>query len=101
MLETEGFAALAEHFKILGDGSRLRIFWILCHGEDSVSGLSDKVQMSSPAVSHHLKQLRLAKLIEARREGREVYYRASNTEEVHKLHHFVEELMHISCEACE
>lgn len=101
MLEIEDFTALAERFKILGDGSRLRIFWILCHSKECVSSLSIRMQMSPPAVSHHLKQLRLARLLTQHREGKEVYYHAADSTEVHQLHHAIEALMHISCEACE
>ena len=36
--------------------------------------ISAMVEMSSPAVSHHLKLLKSANLITSRREGKEVYY---------------------------
>ena len=42
----------------LSDSSRVRIFWLLCHCEECVIDLSAMVGMSSPAVSHHLRQLR-------------------------------------------
>lgn len=53
--------------------------------------------MSSPAVSHHLKQLRSAGLIVNRREGKEVYYTAADTEQVRLLHQMIEELVKIAC----
>ncbi len=37
--------------------------------------------MSSPAASHHLRSLRDSRLIVSRRAGKEVYYKASDTEE--------------------
>ena len=39
--------------KWLGDPSRLRIFWLLCHCEECVINIAALTNMSSPAVSHH------------------------------------------------
>lgn len=97
MPSVENFQTIAEIFRQLGDGSRLRIFWILCHCEECVVNLSSMVGMSSPAVSHHLKQLRSAGLIVNRREGKEVYYTAADTEQARLLHQMVEELVKIAC----
>ncbi len=91
------FQTVADIFKQLGDGSRLRIFWLLCHGEECVINLSSMMDMSSPAVSHHLKQLKAGGLIVSRREGKEVYYRAAATEQARLLHHMIESLMQIAC----
>ena len=91
------FQTVSDIFKQLGDGSRIRIFWILCHCEECVINLSALVDMSSPAVSHHLKQLKAGGLIVSRREGKEVYYKAAETEQVQLLHHAIEDLVKISC----
>ena len=50
-------AGVSEAMKQLGDPSRLRIFWLLCHCEECVLYIAALVNMSSPAVSHHLKLL--------------------------------------------
>lgn len=97
MPEAEDFQLLAESFRLLGDGSRLRIFWILCHQELCVINLSALMDMSSPAVSHHLKQLRAGALITSRREGKEVYYQAADTKQARLLHDAIEALMAIRC----
>ena len=68
------FANISELFRQLSDCSRIKIFWILCHCEECVINLSAMMDMSSPAVSHHLKLLKSAGLITSRREGKEVYY---------------------------
>ena len=60
---TEGFQAVADVFRQLSDGNRVRIFWILCHCEECVTNLSVMMGMSSPAISHHLRQLKNAGLI--------------------------------------
>lgn len=97
MPSVENFQTLADIFKQLGDGSRLRIFWLLCHCEECVVNLSAMVGMSSPAVSHHLRQLRSAGLIVNRREGKEVYYTAAKTQQAQLLHHMIESLVEIAC----
>ena len=90
-------AGVSEAMKQLGDPSRLRIFWLLCHCEECVINLSSIVGMSSPAVSHHLRQLKNSGLIVSRREGKEVYYRAADTEQAQLLHHMIEKMVEIAC----
>ena len=85
----DDFQTVADIFKQLGDGSRIRIFWLLCHCEECVVNLSAMVNMSSPAVSHHLRQLKVGGLITSRREGKEVYYRATLTQQAQLLHRCV------------
>ena len=53
--DTENFQAVADVFKQLGDCTRLRIFWILCHCEECVLNIAALLNMSSPAVPHHLR----------------------------------------------
>ena len=77
MPETKDFQAVSEIFKQLDDSSRMRIFWLLCHCEECVINISALMEMSSPAVSHHLKQLKTGGLITSRREGKEVCYKAA------------------------
>jgi DNA-binding transcriptional ArsR family regulator len=91
------FTAAAALFRLLGDASRLRIFWVLCHGEACVAHLSDHVGMSSPAVSHHLRQLRDTGLVTSRRDGKEVRYRAADTETARQLHRMIETMVEITC----
>lgn len=97
MPSVENFQTVSDIFKQLGDGSRIRIFWLLCHCEECVINLSAMVNMSSPAVSHHLKQLKAAGLIVSRREGKEVYYKAADSEQAQTLHHMIEWLVKIAC----
>lgn len=99
MPEPEEFFAIADMFKLLGDSSRIRIFWLLCHCEECVTNLSAMVQMSAPAVSHHLKLLKATGLIVSCRAGKEVYYQAADTEQVHQLHNMIEKMVKITCPA--
>ncbi|MDY6342672.1 MAG: metalloregulator ArsR/SmtB family transcription factor [Sphaerochaetaceae bacterium] len=97
MPDNETIAAVSEALKQLGDPSRLRIFWLLCHTEECVLDIAALVGMSSPAVSHHLRLLKAAGLLETRRVGKEVYYRAADSDLVRKLHTTIEEVARISC----
>ena len=93
----EECAQVAEIFKQISDGTRLRILWLLCHCEECVSNIAAAMEMSDPAVSHHLKLLRGSGLIVSRREGKEVYYKLADTEQAQLLHHVCEEMFQISC----
>ena len=65
----EEFQTTADIFKQLSDPTRIRIFWILCHCEECVINIASMMEMSSPAVAHHLRLLRSSGLIESR-QGR-------------------------------
>ena len=98
---SDNFNLLADLFRQLGDGTRLRLFWLLCHCEECVTNLSAMMQMSSPALSHHLRLLKDAGLITSRRSGKEVYYRAADTLTAQTLHASMESLMTIACPMAE
>ena len=100
MPKTESFQIVSDIFKLMDDNSRIRIFWLLCHCEECVINISALVDMSSPAVSHHLRQLKNGGLITSRREGKEVYYKAADTAQARLLHHVIEELVEITCPDC-
>ena len=98
MLEKEDtFQELSDIFRQLGDANRIRIFWLLCHCEECVINIATLVGMTSPAVSHHLRQLKNSGLIVSRREGKEVYYKAADTEQAQLLHIIIEKMVEISC----
>ncbi len=63
-------------FKIFADATRLRIVhYLMQTGELNVRSLCDYLEQSQPAVSHHLALLRVAGLIECRRDGKHNFYR--------------------------
>ena len=97
MPDEDTIIATSEMMKQMGDPSRLRIFWILCHVEECVIDIAAMAGMSSSAVSHHLRLLKSAGLITSRREGKEMYYRLADTDIAKRLHHAVEDVMKISC----
>ena len=65
---------VSELFKVLGDGTRMRILFVLLASEMCVCDLSETVNMSVSAVSHQLRILRQAQLVRYRRVGKTVFY---------------------------
>lgn len=70
---------LAPAFKALGDPVRLQLLSMIASadsGEACVCDLTPAFDLSGPTISHHLKTLREAGLVDAERRGTWVYYRA-------------------------
>ena len=78
--ETEPFGTeetllrLADLFKVFGDGTRVRILFVLLTAEVCVCDLAKLLGMTQSAVSHQLRVLKQARLIKARRDGKTVFY---------------------------
>jgi DNA-binding transcriptional ArsR family regulator len=62
-------------FRALADPSRRAIFETLTRGEAAVKDLTARFDISQPAISQHLAQLKDAGLVNDRRAGRYIYYR--------------------------
>ena len=76
---------LVQVFKLLADETRLKILmYLLREQELHVSALCDRLNQSQPAVSHHLALLRVAGLIEPRRDGKHNFY-SVREKHFHKL----------------
>jgi len=65
---------MAATFKALGDPTRVRIIHLLAQAELCVHDLTQLLGTTQPAMSHHLKLLRMLRLVRTRREGRAIYY---------------------------
>ena len=74
MLEAETIDSLSKLFKVLGDPTRIKILWALNVHDLCVLDICEVLGMTKSAVSHQLGTLKEAKLVKARREGKEVYY---------------------------
>jgi ArsR family transcriptional regulator len=75
-LGVEERGQLAACFKALADPSRVAILSMLsCEDEVCVCVLTDQLDLSQPTISHHLRILREAGLVEASRRGTWAYYR--------------------------
>ncbi|MFK0145049.1 ArsR/SmtB family transcription factor [Streptomyces griseus] len=77
-LDEDQAADLAKVFKALGDPVRLRLLSMIASragGEVCVCDLTPAFDLSQPTISHHLKLLKQAGLIDSERRGTWVYYR--------------------------
>jgi ArsR family transcriptional regulator len=77
-LDSADAVGLAGAFKVLSDPARLRLISLIAgrpEGEACVCHLVEPVGLSQPTVSHHLKVLHQAGLLERDRRGPWVYYR--------------------------
>jgi len=73
-------AATAELFRALGDASRVKIVNVLATSEDPVCvcHLTEPLGLTQPTVSHHLKKLLDAGLVEREQRGKWAYYSLSS-----------------------
>jgi DNA-binding transcriptional ArsR family regulator len=67
-----------EVLRMLADATRLRLLWALLDGELPVNELAAAVDKPPAAVSQHLAKLRMARVVQTRRQGTSVYYRVEN-----------------------
>lgn len=78
-IPAETAAVLSPAFKALGDPIRLQLMSMIASapgGEICVCELTPAFEISGPTISHHLKVLREAGLVDAERRASWVYYRA-------------------------
>ncbi|MGE1062281.1 metalloregulator ArsR/SmtB family transcription factor [Megasphaera paucivorans] len=73
-LPKEYIQPLAAIFKVLGDPTRLRILHALMEGEMCVCEIAEQIRMGQSAVSHQLRILRDARLVQFRRDGKVIWY---------------------------
>jgi len=65
---------LAEMFRLMSDPTRLRIILASLDGPVPVGEMAETLRISASLVSHHLRLLRAARLLQAERRGRQVFY---------------------------
>jgi DNA-binding transcriptional ArsR family regulator len=76
MLRMLSDADVATVMRVLADPTRRTVFeQIVEAGELTVSALTEKNDVSQPAISQHVRALREAGLLGERREGRQIHYR--------------------------
>ncbi len=85
-------AHVAELFRSFSDTSRVRILSVIVEQEMNVSALSQLVGITESAISHHMRGLRQMRMVNSRRDGKEVYYRVDDP---HIIALFQQGLKHI------
>jgi len=92
------FASCKPLFFAMGDSTRQEIILALERMDElNVSRLADRLPLSRPAISHHLKVLRQAGLVGVRRQGTENFYFLTIDAALERLQRFVHEVE--NCEA--
>lgn len=71
--------AAVTSFSMLAEPNRLRLLWLVSAEELDVSTLAGRVGATVSVVSAHLAKLRLTGLVDTRKKGRHVLYRARDT----------------------
>ncbi len=78
-MKNQHFQQVAHIFQMLSQPHRLKIMWLCLEKPLSVSDIMIEMQsLSQSLASHHLKQLRDAKLIHSTREGKRVLYQVKD-----------------------
>jgi DNA-binding transcriptional ArsR family regulator len=67
-------AHVAELFRSFSDTSRVRILSAIIDQEANISALAEMLGLTESAVSHHMRGLRQMHIVQARRDGKEVFY---------------------------
>lgn len=93
----ESFEKVSGTFQLISDPTRLKILFLLCHSEECVANIAAAIDMSSPAVSHHLRVLKQSGLLISRREGKEAYYTLAKTPEAELVHAIVDRVFDMKC----
>lgn len=80
----------AKQLGVVGDATRLKICYLLCHyPEFSVGEMADILDTSISVVSHSVKKLLKLQLVERRKEAQTVYYSLTNNKFVKTLKNFI------------
>ena len=72
------YGQVARIGKAIASPKRLELIEILCQGEKTVEQLANDADISVKLASAHLKELRIAQMLETRRDGKYVFYRLAS-----------------------
>ncbi len=81
-------------FKMLSDETRLRIILALHNTEMCVACICEEVGMEQSAVSHQLRNMRGARLVKSRKDGKNVYYSLDDEHVLHIIDQVLEHIHH-------
>jgi len=83
---------MADFFKVLGEPTRIKIIQVLLKRDMCVCDLAETLNSNQPAISQHLKTLKLANMVKYHKDGKNVIYSISDD---HVTHIFDQCLVHI------
>ena len=84
----------SELFKALGDPTRLKLLYLIAESDTTEicsHELSVALQVSAPTITHHMKKLAAAKLVNREQRGKWAYYTV-NSDEFNRVHSLIHEL---------
>lgn len=91
MAEEFDWGKTVEFLTGIGDPGRLEIIYLLTkQGRLNVGHIAGHFELSRPAISHHLKVLRNARIVESQKVGQEVFYTLNHTSTAAQLRHLAE-----------
>ena len=96
-IESQTDNEIEETFKILSNSNRLKIVSIIANSEDeevTVNQIVQRINITQPAASQHLKLLKSAKILTCNKKGTKIYYRI-NKETMNKQKECIDKLFHI------
>lgn len=89
-------STIADILRLMGEPNRLKLLLSCLDKPQAVSSLAEQLQLSVPLVSHHLRLLRSARLLCAKREGKHIFYEIDDEHVrcilIDMISHFTEEL---------
>lgn len=91
------FDRTAALFRLLGDVTNLRLFWLLNHGKEDLPSLTQHLNLTLTESRRSLQELLDAGLIQKTNQDEAWYYEVTPAVEEHHLHEMIEQLMNLTC----
>ncbi len=76
---------MSDMFRLLGDPTRLRVLLACLQAPIAVGAIASRLDVSPSLVSHHLRLLRVGRLVRGTRESRQVRYQVADEHVAHML----------------
>ena len=87
----------ADCFKALGDDTRLKILMMLSDGEKCACDIQENFQLKQPTISHHMKILQQAELVQVEKRGKWIFYGLNNDKLKDMIQFIDEDLINMDC----
>ncbi|WP_040456119.1 ArsR/SmtB family transcription factor [Limosilactobacillus coleohominis] len=81
-------------FKLLSNEKRIRILYLLENHSFNVSELSEQLELPQPSVSHQLALLRQYQLVQAHRDGKQIFYTLDDPHIIEVLNDMLAHVQH-------